>query len=193
MSGAPGSHSHTHSYKCWDERCVHYLYGFSQADDRDHHAREHVLLRKRDSGLSLSGTPPPWSSDHPSRTYSFDHSHPKQTPSAQPSRLVIGGSASSQIQLAPLSMADRSAEGDLRTYSFVSEPLVGGRRGSIDSDVDPLLPPLKRSRVGRSRLESIEELRLLQEREPVPCLRCKVLTKPVSLFIALIKSYLPAG
>jgi hypothetical protein len=51
-------------------------------------------------------------------------------------------------------------------------------RGSVDSEVDPLLPPLKRSRVGHSRLESIGELRL--PRDSGPCLRCKVQAKPVS-------------
>ncbi len=47
----------------------------------------------------------------------------------------------------------------------------------MDSEVDPLLPPLKRSRVGQSRLESIEELKLLKDRGP--CLRCKILKKGV--------------
>ncbi|EPE04681.1 zinc finger protein [Ophiostoma piceae UAMH 11346] len=51
--------------------------------------------------------------------------------------------------------------------------LARGHPSSADSDNDPLLPPLKRSRVGPSRLESIGELRL--PREATSCLHCRVM------------------
>ncbi|KAK3394041.1 hypothetical protein B0H63DRAFT_33143 [Podospora didyma] len=163
-----GFRSH-HSYKCWDERCLHYIYGYPHQDDRDQHAKDHVSLHKRDSGLSVGGTPPLIFPDQQSRSYSVDYN--KQT---SPLYLPRPGSG---IQLAPLVTNNNQAKDhrdSLRSYSFVSE-YPGGPRGSIDSEVDPLLPPLKRSRVGQSRLESIEELRLL--RDIGPCLRCRVLKK----------------
>ncbi|KAJ4415244.1 hypothetical protein N0V85_002814 [Neurospora sp. IMI 360204] len=47
-----------HSYKCWNERCTHYIYGYPHPDDRDQHVKEHAAVYKRDSGLSFGGTPP---------------------------------------------------------------------------------------------------------------------------------------
>jgi hypothetical protein len=162
-----------HSYKCWDDRCMHYIYGYSHPDDRDRHSREHVLPTKRDSALSMGGTPPLLFSDQPSAgsgNYSADYSK-------QASPLYLPR-PSSNIQLAPISTGNqaRDQRDSLRAYSFVSE-YPGGPRGSVDSEVDPLLPPLKRSRVGQSRLESIGELKLL--RDIGPCLRCKVMNKTV--------------
>jgi hypothetical protein len=55
------------------------------------------------------------------------------------------------------------------------------RKSSGDSEGDPLLPPLKRSRVGHSRLQSIGELQLLKDNEP--CLRCRLANTSVSINI----------
>jgi hypothetical protein len=152
---------------------MHYIYGYCHPDDRDRHAREHILPTKRDSALSIGGTPPLLFPDQPSagsRHYSIDYS--KQT-----SPLYLPRPSSS-VQLAPLATGShpRDQRDTLRAYSFVPE-YAGGPRGSVDSEVDPLLPPLKRSRVGQPRLESIGELKLL--RDIGPCLRCKVLNKSV--------------
>lgn len=167
--GLPLSFRTQHSFKCWDDRCMHYIYGYSHQDDRDQHARDHVLAGKRDSGLSIGETPPMVFSDHSAGMHSADVSKHEST-----RYLPRPGS---NYQLAPLITVDRSHERDsLRTYSFASE-FPAGPRGSVDSDVDPLLPPLKRSRVGQPRLESIGELRLLKGSGP--CLRCKVLGNPV--------------
>ncbi|KAB5536578.1 hypothetical protein GE09DRAFT_1176484 [Coniochaeta sp. 2T2.1] len=160
-----------HSYKCWDDRCMHYIYGYCHPDDRDRHSREHVLAIKRDSALSIGGTPPSLFAEQPgagSRSYGGDY--PKQ---ASPLYLPR---PSSSVQLAPLATGShpRDQRDTLRAYSFVPE-YSGGQRGSVDSEVDPLLPPLKRSRVGQSRLESIGELKLLKDIGP--CLRCKVQNK----------------
>lgn len=169
-----GFRSH-HSFKCWDDRCMHYIYGYPHRDDRDQHSKEHVIPRKRDSALSVGGTPPLLFNEHPSRSHGADYS--KQTSSP----LYLPRPAAS-FPLAPLATGSQGSQGkehrdSLRSYSFVSE-YPAGPRGSVDSEVDPLLPPLKRSRVGQSRLESIEELRLL--RDIGPCLRCRILQKPVS-------------
>lgn len=196
------------SFKCWDDRCLHYVYGFPTADDRDSHVREHALLSKRDSGLSVGNTPPMvfpgadgMHTHNGSRTFSLGNDHSKQSsptiylprPSlgskhggGQPvSGLAgsVGGSISGPSQPGP-SKGDRRSD-MLLSYSFGPEHPPGSSRqprGSVDSEVDPLnplLPPLRESRTGHSRLLSIEELRLLNDLGP--CLRCKVLKKAVRL------------
>ncbi len=149
---------------------MHYIYGYAQRDDRDEHAKDHVLPQKRDSGLSVGGTPPLMFPETRSRNYSTEYPKP-----ASPLYLPR---PSSQFQLAPIatSAAQRDHRDSLRSYSF-ADPQPGPR-GSVDSEVDPLLPPLKNSRVGQARLESIDELKLVRDRGP--CLRCTVLKKSVS-------------
>ncbi|KAH6627977.1 hypothetical protein F5144DRAFT_290098 [Chaetomium tenue] len=160
----------SHSFKCWDDRCMHYIYGYPHRDDRDQHSKEHVVPRKRDSGLSVGGTPPLSFTEHPGRNHGADYSKQTSSPLYLPR-------PNANFQLAPLATGSqgRDHRESLRSYSFVPE-YPAGPRGSVDSEVDPLLPPLKRSRVGQARLESIEELRLL--RDNGPCLRCRVLQKP---------------
>jgi hypothetical protein len=150
---------------------MRYIYGYSNQDDRDQHAKEHVVPTKRDSGLSVGGTPPLVFSEQPnSRTYGVD-------PTKQTSPVYLPRPSAS-FQLAPLAtgVQSRDHRDSLRSYSFVSD-YSSVARSSVDSEIDPLLPPLKRSRVGQSRLESIEELRL--RRDVGPCLRCKILKKGV--------------
>jgi hypothetical protein len=154
---------------------MHYIYGYPHRDDRDQHSKDHVIPRKRDSGLSVGSTPPLVFNEPPSRSHGADYSKQTTSPLYLPR-------PSAAFQLAPLATGSQSSQGkehrdSLRSYSFVSE-FPAGPRGSVDSEVDPLLPPLKRSRVGQSRLESIEELRLL--RDIGPCLRCRILQQPVS-------------
>ncbi|KAJ0311855.1 hypothetical protein COL516b_000915 [Colletotrichum fioriniae] len=155
---SPSSRS-TSSFKCWDERCIHYIYGFHNKDERDNHAREHTLHPHRDSGMSVGNTPPisfpeyqtlrPWGPDTGKQPLALQL--PKPSPGTQ---------------LAPLTTSQPKERRDtLQSYSLISEYSAPGR-GSVDSEVDPLLPPLKRSRVGQSRLQSIGELRLLQDSGP---------------------------
>lgn len=167
------------SYKCWDDRCLHYIYGFSTQEERDQHVKEHSAFLKRDSGLSVASTPPLVSQDRPAhrREYSNEYSKrpsplylPRPTGNLQPTNPSIPG-------------LSRDHKDSLRSYSLVSEPSAPARdlRGSIDSEVDPLLPPLKRSRVGQSKLESIGELRLL--RDAGACLQCRIYQKGVSTLL----------
>ncbi|TPX17447.1 uncharacterized protein E0L32_003090 [Thyridium curvatum] len=157
-----------YSYKCWDDQCVHYIYGFSNREDRDRHTREHAFLAKRDSGLSVGSTPPLHYSDQ-SAARSF-HDPPSSNSPGVPHR------SGSTLHLAPINTGlnqSRDHRDSLRSYSFVSDQASHQARGSVDSEVDPLLPPLKRSRVGQSKLESIEELKLV--RDIGQCLRCRVM------------------
>jgi hypothetical protein len=184
-AGGPQTSRSFYSFKCGDDRCVHYIYGFYTREDRDNHTREHVSASKRDSALSMGNTPPlpfPDYSDH--RTLSTgDFSKTQsaiQLPKPTPATVAATTSPSATVYLAPLSTTNQSRDrkDSLLSYSFASD-YPGPGRGSLDSEVDPLLPPLKRSRVGQSRLQSIEELKLL--RDVGPCLRCKVQMKAVRL------------
>ncbi|KAH6630659.1 hypothetical protein B0J18DRAFT_407882 [Chaetomium sp. MPI-SDFR-AT-0129] len=161
----------SHSFKCWDDRCMHYIYGYPHRDDRDQHSREHVVPRKRDSGLSVGASTPPLSfSEHPNRHHGPEYSKQANSPLYHLPRPAGG------FQLAPLATGSSQGKDNresLRGYSFVPEHPTTAPRSSMDSEVDPLLPPLKRSRMGQPRLESIEELRL--RRDIGPCLRCRVL------------------
>lgn len=164
------------SHKCWDDRCLHYIYGFPNQEERDQHAKEHSALSKRDSGLSLGLTTPVAFQDLSTRGH--DHSNEYSKPS--PPLYLPRPTGSVQIVRPPAPGVPRDHKDSLRSYSLAPEPSALKRdvRSSIDSEVDPLLPPLKRSRVGQSRLESIGELRLL--RDDGSCLRCRVLHKGVS-------------
>lgn len=159
------------SLKCWDERCLHYIYGFSNHEDREHHFREHGVRLKRDSGLSIgSAAPVVFPEQATTRIFNAEparHSAPVSLP-----RLSVPPTLA---PLAPVGPLRERRDGSI-AFPFPSDYAIQ-HRGSVDSELDPLLPPLKRSRVGHSRLESIGELRL--PRDTGPCLRCKVQAKPV--------------
>lgn len=164
------------SHKCSDDRCLHYIYGFPNQEERDQHVKEHSALSKRDSGLSLGLTTPVTFQDHANRNHDLSNDYSKPSPPLY-LPLPTGSLPPAKTPTNPLS---RDHKDFLRSYSLAPEPSALKRdvRTSIDSEVDPLLPPLKRSRVGQSRLESIGELRLL--RDDGSCLRCRVLHKGVS-------------
>ncbi|KAF6833810.1 zinc finger protein [Colletotrichum musicola] len=159
------------SFKCWDERCIHYIYGFYDKQDRETHAREHTIYAHRDSGMSVGNVSP----------LTF-HEYPASRPSVpetgkRPVVLQLPKPPTGP-QLAPLTTDTgqfRDRRDTLQSYSLASQAPAPGR-GSVDSEVDPLLPPLKRSRVGQSRLQSIGELKLLHDSGP--CLRCIIIKQP---------------
>ncbi|KAI0172322.1 hypothetical protein GGR52DRAFT_549904 [Hypoxylon sp. FL1284] len=160
------------SFRCWDDRCMYYIYGFPNPDERDEHLKQHTGSHapKRDSGLSVGTIPPIVFPDQvSSRLFSADLIT-RSSPATLP-RLSVPPA------LPPLATANppRDRRESTVGFSFANE-LPTQPRGSIDSEPDSLLPPLKRSRVGHGRLESIGELRL--PRDAGPCLRCKVQAKP---------------
>lgn len=173
----PLRYRNSRSYKCWHDRCLHYIYGFSNQEERDQHAKEHSILLKRDSGLSIAATPPLIFQDQ-----SAHHRDDSNDYSKRSSPLYLPRpSGSLQLTHPPVPGLSREYKDSLKSYSLATDPSAPAkdlRRGSVDSEVDPLLPPLKRSRVGPSRLESIGELRLLRESDA--CLRCRVLHQEVS-------------
>ncbi|VUC36180.1 unnamed protein product [Clonostachys rosea] len=157
------------SHKCWNDQCMHYIYGFPTQADRDDHLRTHSSQSpKRDSGLSVDGSPPM----EPEKLFPELDSSESFT-STVPFRLPQPASMANFPPLNTQGMYGERHE-PFGSFSFPSSR-PGTRRGSAESDIDPLLPPMKRSRVGHSRLQSIGELHLM--RNPEPCLRCKVLHK----------------
>lgn len=165
------------SYKCWKEDCLHYIYGFRTAEERDEHVRHHPsTLVQHSSTISRSQA----------STYSsFTESRPPQSVlvgSMQP-RDVPQSSTSASISSLPSIVASVPGREPPRRPSAISLPpppdFASQTSSAPEPTVDPLLPPLKRSRVGHSKLESIGELRL--PREQGKCLRCKVYSKPVSI------------
>lgn len=172
----PLRYRNSSSHKCSDDRCLHYIYGFPNQEERDQHVREHSALSKRDSGLSLGLTTPVAIHDHSIRSHELSNDYSKPSPPLY----LPPPTGNLQLARTLTTAATRDHKDSLRSYSLAPEPstLKRDMRNSIDSEVDPLLPPLKRSRVGQSRLESIGELRLL--REDGSCLRCRVLHRGVS-------------
>ncbi|KAG6026851.1 hypothetical protein E4U41_001153 [Claviceps citrina] len=156
------------SFKCWDEQCAHYVYGLASQQERDAHGTLHQRLAKRDSVISLETSPTTVMTTHPFPL--VDHSQAwRRLPPAQ----TAGLGASSQLP--PISPQVTARERDEVTTNYTgcgSAGPRGLRRNSIDVEVEPLLPPLKRSRLGQPRLESIGELRLFRETDP--CLRCRI-------------------
>ncbi|KAI0165536.1 hypothetical protein GGR57DRAFT_125256 [Xylariaceae sp. FL1272] len=152
------------SFKCWEEQCVHQVYGFSTIEDRDEHVKHHVRSLKRDSGQALGNLPPVPFTDQPqSRPIDTDNLPRLSVPSSLPALITIN--------------QPKDRRSSIPGYPPASEyPAQPRGSVSIEPEADPLLPPLKRSRVGHSRLESIGELRL--PRDTGPCLRCRVQAKP---------------
>ena len=154
------------TFRCGNERCIHYIYGLPTEYDRDYHARTHSgQYSKRDSGLSVSTPPLTASKAPPIIPSSIETVRP-----IYPPRLPRAGSVSQQPALS-LQTQSRDRRDSSIGFSLPSSR-PGTRGGSSDSEYEPVLPPLKRSRVGHSRLQSIGELQLLRDNDP--CLRCKV-------------------
>ncbi|KAK5987648.1 hypothetical protein PT974_11780 [Cladobotryum mycophilum] len=167
------------SLKCWDQHCVHYVYGFSTQIDQDTHARMHASHPKRESELSVINSSPAHFHGH---TRTHTHTHTPSLSNASdtflrpiPSMNLPRPALSSQLP--PLRIPSRSTDprDSLSDYAYSSNRSAPVRSFG-DSDVEPLLPPLKRSRVGSlPRLESIGELRLFQDYKA--CLRCRIVQK----------------
>ncbi|KAH6610898.1 zinc finger protein [Trichoderma cornu-damae] len=171
------------SLKCWNDRCIHYVYGFPSELDRSSHVRMHASHSKRGSELSAasSSLSSSLSLSSSSSSSAFPSGHrPSQSNASEPlgpSPLMRLPRPALSSKLPPLRIPTPSTErrDSLITYAYSSQRSAAPR-SAVDADVEPLLPPLKRSRVGTlPRLESIGELRLFRDQQP--CLRCKVTRK----------------
>ncbi|KAJ2904145.1 Transcriptional regulator STP4 [Zalerion maritima] len=163
------------SFKCSDETCIHYIYGFHNQDDRDRHLKDHNLPSKRDSGFSLGTTPTTGFPDSASTRGNFSFEYTPKQPSSSPMYLP---KPNATVQFPPLagSHQPKDRRDALLAYSLIRDYSGSSTNPPVDSEVDPQLPPIKKARVGPSRLESIDELKL--SREVGPCLRCKLMNHP---------------
>ncbi|KAH7031602.1 uncharacterized protein B0I36DRAFT_243411 [Microdochium trichocladiopsis] len=162
------------SFKCWREDCSHYIYGFRTAEEREDHFQQHHASSSLRSGGATSGHAATTSASRADAR----SSHPV-TASSIGSRELVAPGTSSTSALPPIVTSVSNREPARRTSVIGLPPppdFPAQSPATAESAVDPLLPPLKRSRVGHSRLESIGELRL--PREHGTCLRCKVYAKP---------------
>ncbi|GAB0132343.1 hypothetical protein EsDP_00000783 [Epichloe bromicola] len=154
--------------KCRDERCAHYVYGIATQQEHDAHGRLHQRLAKRDSRSSTETCPTTVADSQSFRL--TDH---PQSLHHLPS--IRTGGFAGLPQLPAISPQSTPKENnDISTnYTFCGTTAPKGlRRNSNDAEVEPLLPPLKRSKLTQPRLESIGELQLF--RQTNPCLRCKI-------------------
>lgn len=152
------------SVKCWDEHCIHFIYGFPSRLQRDNHAQVH-----KDPALSMRSSPP---SEHPSFRV-VEGFEPSSQAGPQRVRRAV------PVNLPPLSLPAQSRESRKppATSSF-DHSYRGTRRGCAGSDAKPYLPLSKKPRLSQPRLESIGELRLV--RDEGPCLRCRAARKEVA-------------
>lgn len=172
------------SYKCSDERCIHYVYGFPNQDDRDRHAKDHVPSR-RDSQFSIGNTPTTAFPDSASTRGNFGFEYTPKHASSSPLYLPKPTTTFPSLTGANQPKDRRDA---LLAYSAASYP--GPSASSADPEVDPQLPPIKKARVGPSRLESIDELKLSSD--AMPCLRCKAMGRAVRLSSRAVVRYSPS-
>ncbi|KAI1826462.1 hypothetical protein F4861DRAFT_545987 [Xylaria intraflava] len=161
------------SFKCWDDQCIYQIYGFPKAEDRDEHMKRHAKPVKREPGPPVANMLPLAFPDQ-SQPRIFSADRLKRSSPVPLPRLSVPSA------LPGLMNQSRDRRGSVPGYPSATD-LPPQQRGSlqVEAEVDPMLPPLKRSRVGHSRLESIGELRL--PRDTGPCLRCKVQAKPCDL------------
>ena len=163
------------TFKCWDERCIHYIYGFASKADRDRHATAHASsLKTEQPDITFPALPAPF---------------PTQPSSSRLDGLATVQRPAVSIQLPPPALTSSlpplvvpTQSGDpkdpFKNYTFGSTRSGTTQGLAADNEVDPLLPPLKRSRAGQPRLESIGELNLFRDKDP--CLRCRISKAEVS-------------
>lgn len=160
------------SLKCPNDQCIHQIYGFSTAEERNEHMKRHTKPPNVEPGPLVSNALPRAFTDQPqSRVFGVDH-----TKQGSPAPLLRLSVPSALPGLATIGQP-RDRRSSVPGFPTANEyPSQHRSSLQVEAEVDPMLPPLKRSRVGHSRLESIGELRL--PRDTGPCLRCKVQAKP---------------
>ncbi|PHH69975.1 hypothetical protein CDD82_7411 [Ophiocordyceps australis] len=159
--------------KCWDEHCIHFIYGFSTQGERDNHAQLHEAVCKRPVPFSRADSSPlAWGQESLHAADVLDQ--PTPTGSCRPRRATL---ALGPLDLPRLSLAKQRGASSSEVLAWNATPDEGGghgtRRSSAGSEGEALLPPLKRARLSHPRLQSIGELKLLQEKGP--CLRCRAM------------------
>lgn len=158
-------------FKCWHEQCIHYVYGFSNQQDRDNHVRVHSSSPPRDAELRMATA----SSSRPVEQLVLKPnpftSQGRLPPIQPPATLVT-----TNLPSLPFPTPSTGKRDSVPSFT-IPEGKPPIRQGSVENSVDPQLPPLKRTRLGHHRLQSIGELNLL--RNDGSCLRCRASNRKV--------------
>ncbi|KAI1812744.1 hypothetical protein GGS20DRAFT_587171 [Poronia punctata] len=149
------------SFKCEHDQCVHHVYGFATAEERRAHMERHDTSSRRALEPSISDTPRAIGGDYVNR------GSPAPLPRISAPTVLPTLSTIGQVQ-----GMDRRGSAPNFSVNVNDFPLQQRASAQTESEVDPMLPPLKRSRTGHSRLQSIDELRLYPGMQQ--CLRCRV-------------------
>ncbi|RYP27722.1 hypothetical protein DL767_007559 [Monosporascus sp. MG133] len=136
------------SFKCWDDRCLYYIYGFPNAEDRDQHLKQHVARPpKRDSSFVASSVPPViFSVQQPSQAAKIDQRRPASpAPAPMPTLAPTPRLTASSSSLPPLVSCD--SRDDCAYCSENADPpgedfwkVLGCHRGSLAALADLMLP-----------------------------------------------------
>ncbi|RYP04184.1 hypothetical protein DL765_010285 [Monosporascus sp. GIB2] len=138
------------SFKCWDDRCLYYIYGFPNAEDRDQHLKQHVARPpKRDSSFVASSVPPVnFSVQQPSQAAKIDQHGPASPAPAPVPALAPTPTprlSASSSSLPPLVSCD--SRDDCAYCSENADPpgedfwkVLGCHRGSLAALADLMLP-----------------------------------------------------
>ncbi|CAM1507302.1 Fc.00g069430.m01.CDS01 [Cosmosporella sp. VM-42] len=157
------------SSKCWDDRCVYYIYGFATQFDRDNHVHSY-LPRTRNVGLPVGIAAPVRPLEHPPGA-----SNPSMVPSQGPAGRPLRPGVNTNLPPLPLPTPSTTRSDSGASFGFTPIHRPGPASTFADTDVGTQLPPLKGDRVGHSRLQSIGELNLFRDNEP--CFRCRIFKK----------------
>ncbi|RYO76520.1 hypothetical protein DL762_002088 [Monosporascus cannonballus] len=134
------------SFKCWDDRCLYYIYGFPNAEDRDQHLKQHVARPpKRDSSFVASSVPPVnFSVQQLSQAAKIDQ-HGPASPAPVPALAPTPRLSASSSSLPPLVSCD--SKDDCSYCSENADPpgedfwkVLGCHRGSLAALADLMLP-----------------------------------------------------
>ena len=155
------------SYRCWEDQCMHFVYGFVSPADRDQHGRLHDQQSRKDSGISpgSAGPVPLLQNPPPYRQPSKPQQH---MTAVQLPRLSV---PSSLPPLEAPQQLPRETREPSFNYAFGDNHSRLGK-GPAEPEAESFLPPLKRTSIAQPRLESIGELHLF--RADSPCLRCRI-------------------
>ncbi|KAF4122626.1 ZnF C2H2 [Geosmithia morbida] len=167
-SQTPHRHVSLRSYRCSDETCAHYIYGFPTEDGRHIHAHAH----SRQSSDRYSDASPAKPSPCPLQlNHATDlRTMPDCSYQVPPTCQARSTSSNSPPPLGlQIQIKDTLESGGLN----FSSDLPDTRKVPYKADSDSMLPPLDGNlRAGRSRLQSIGELQLV--RKTSACLYCRV-------------------
>ncbi|KAF4998100.1 hypothetical protein FGRMN_3397 [Fusarium graminum] len=168
------THTSKAPFKCSNEQCIHYVYGFPTQLERDQHHRSHLTKTTTDSELLAQVGNSSKSSELPGK--SGGPLPRDRLPPIQPPTTLVTTNLPPLPFPTPSTASTATTRRDHSSSFSFSDSRHAPLKSGDETTTDPQLPPLKRARIGHDRLKSIGELKLLHNNEP--CLRCRVSNRP---------------